>query len=512
MTKSRSESVAQTERALLGSILLVNTLWPKVAVLSVEDFCLDSHRRIFRQMAAMFEDRLPVDLVTLTDRLVRLHQIESCGDATYIASLIELTVPENVSAYVRSIRTAAVERRVAQQIELLASTSELGLLDRSASLRAQCQRLIDSLDAVQFDDSCIHATTDVLNIFSIEVPDVDFIVRDILPRGNVVLVTGDPGCGKSFFMLRMGVSIAMGTEFLGCACEATPVLIIDKENPIQLQRQRLRILAGGPVPGLKIWGGWLPDPPPMLDDARLLRIARQERPVIVFDSLVRFHDVDENSASEMRHVMAHVRRLAVAGATVILLHHKPKSDESLYRGSSDILAAVDMAFILEMEKPGRLRFRCFKSRLSEERTFTIRANFAEGQFEMTDSTPVIQYRNAVEILQSIIANSPGSTTSQITAQAGIRKCRVVEVLQANEGIYWRTERGQKNATLYFPIRCVPAPVPDDGTGNRSQEKFRNRSATCSHSTEHVGTAPVVPRISTPTGGMREQVTPNAPAA
>jgi hypothetical protein len=49
----------------------------------------------------------------------------------------------------------------------------------------------------------------------------------------------------------------------------------------------------------------------MLGDPRLLKFARLGC-LIIFDSLIRF----QNSASEMRIVMGHLRSLAAAGATV----------------------------------------------------------------------------------------------------------------------------------------------------------------------------------------------------
>src|SRR2546422_11392238 len=110
MMTSHFDAIAQTERALLGSVVLSNSLWQQTSAVSVEDFCLDSHRRIYGRMAAMFEDHRPVDLVTVTTELAQLHQLESCGGAGYMASLIEHALPENVAAYVRSVRKAAVER------------------------------------------------------------------------------------------------------------------------------------------------------------------------------------------------------------------------------------------------------------------------------------------------------------------------------------------------------------------------------------------------------------------
>ena len=129
----------------------------------------------------------------------------------------------------------------------------------------------------------------------------------------------------------------------------------------------------------------------MLGDGRLLKMASADKPLIVFDSLIRFHEADENDASEMCTVMAHARALAAAGATVLILHHKPKSQEVRYRGSSDILAGVDMAYTLEADQ-GQLKLNRFKNRFGAERLFTIAADFAAGKFTLTDSGAAFERR------------------------------------------------------------------------------------------------------------------------
>ena len=64
--------------------------------------------------------------------------------------------------------------------------------------------------------------------------------------------------------------------------------------------------------------------------------------------------------------MRQFRRLANLGATVIVLHHTGKAETSKqYRGSSDIKAAVDTAYLLEKvpgesESLGKLSLTCFK--------------------------------------------------------------------------------------------------------------------------------------------------------
>ena len=57
----------------------------------------------------------------------------------------------------------------------------------------------------------------------------------------------------------------------------------------------------------------VPDQPPQIEDPRLLDFAGSGQ-LIIFDSLIRFHGSDENSAKEMSKIMGHLRALTVAGA------------------------------------------------------------------------------------------------------------------------------------------------------------------------------------------------------
>src|SRR5436309_1513251 len=101
---SPSSSAVPSEKALLGSVLLCNHLWQETSGLTVADFLLDSHRRIYSRMVALFEDRRAVDLVTLTEDLAQSNQLDTCGRPGYLASLIDDATPENIPSYVRSVR------------------------------------------------------------------------------------------------------------------------------------------------------------------------------------------------------------------------------------------------------------------------------------------------------------------------------------------------------------------------------------------------------------------------
>ena len=67
------------ERTILGAILLDNAAHAEAAEkLAEDDFSLDSHRRIFLRMTELMNASRAVDIVTLSNELARMKEIETC--------------------------------------------------------------------------------------------------------------------------------------------------------------------------------------------------------------------------------------------------------------------------------------------------------------------------------------------------------------------------------------------------------------------------------------------------
>jgi len=197
--------------------------------------------------------------------------------------------------------------------------------------------------------------------------EIEWLIEDMIPLKAITLLTAEAGTGKTWVAQAIAGAVAHGRPFLGREVKQRPVLYLDGENPLALVLSRLNDLNIDATDALGIWGGWHSSEPPGPDDDRLLKFAKEHQPLIIFDSLVFFHTGDEQSATETRAFMNFFRKLAYAGATILVLHHTGKGRSSKrYRGSSDIEASVDMAYHLEGTRKGgpldRLRMTCFKSR------------------------------------------------------------------------------------------------------------------------------------------------------
>jgi replicative DNA helicase len=102
------------ERSILGAILLDNhALNAAIENLKPEDFFLEQHRRVFNQMIALGENQQAIDLVTLTESLHRVGELESSGGAPYLASLADgMPRVSNVEHYARIVREKALLRNL----------------------------------------------------------------------------------------------------------------------------------------------------------------------------------------------------------------------------------------------------------------------------------------------------------------------------------------------------------------------------------------------------------------
>src|SRR3989339_1501989 len=78
------------ERSVLGSILI-----DKDAIVQISDFLApeffysDKHADIYSAMISLYEDREPIDLVTLPQRLKERNSLTEIGGVAYLSKLVE---------------------------------------------------------------------------------------------------------------------------------------------------------------------------------------------------------------------------------------------------------------------------------------------------------------------------------------------------------------------------------------------------------------------------------------
>ena len=106
-------SSVQTERAILGSLIVDNKLFYETLGLFETHFYVEAHGIIYRSIKQMLQEGYQVDLVTLTETLRRRKELEFVGGTEYLSSLTEgLPQRPSLSSYCAIVREKCHLREV----------------------------------------------------------------------------------------------------------------------------------------------------------------------------------------------------------------------------------------------------------------------------------------------------------------------------------------------------------------------------------------------------------------
>lgn len=224
-------------------------------------------------------------------------------------------------------------------------------------------------------------------------PPVQWLVDRMICKGDIHLLIGEPGIGKSWITMDLCLAVAgLRDEFLGRhVSEHGRVLYLDEENPEDLIYSRMHKLGMDDRVANNI--RYLNNVGIRLDkqaDDVIEEALEYEPSLIILDSLTRFHTEDENHAGSMAGLFHNaIKPLArETGAAVVLIHHANKTDSnSSYkrsRGSGDIPASVDAGYDVREVGEGSLAVANFKSRRTAQGDsfYVAITDIADGKVEL----------------------------------------------------------------------------------------------------------------------------------
>ena len=106
----------EAEQSILGALLIDrNSLSEVSGKLKPEDFYLEKHKEIYEAIISLYEDSLPVDIVTVSDALSCRGTLEKVGNLDYIAQLANsIPTTANVMHYVNIVQDKALLKKLIQ--------------------------------------------------------------------------------------------------------------------------------------------------------------------------------------------------------------------------------------------------------------------------------------------------------------------------------------------------------------------------------------------------------------
>lgn len=255
----------EAERCVIGGVLIDSDAINKILeFLSADDFYREAHKIIFDAIISLYRKSEPADLVTVTNELRNLGNLEAAGGASYLSTLVDsIPTAANIVHYGKIVHEKAILRRLIQGATEIV---EIGYDDQSVGVDTfldRAEQIIFEIAQRKFRPSFFAVKDIVKDSFkTIEelyerkevvtgVP-TGFIELDKITSGlqssDLLIVAGRPSMGKTAFALNI-VSYAAMEAQVPCAVFS---LEMSKEQLVQ----RL-LCAEASVNAQKLRGGFL---------------------------------------------------------------------------------------------------------------------------------------------------------------------------------------------------------------------------------------------------------------
>ncbi len=259
----------EAEQSVLGGLLINGDAFDKVAdIIKESDFYRYDHRLIFRLISELIENQIPVDLLTLKDRIANQELLADIGGFVYLTKLAGDTASvANIKAYAEIIREKSIlrklievgnniaesgyqtEGRSSKEIVDHAETSVLGIADESLNSQNGFVNITSCLKEAIDRISILYSSDKSITGLSTGFEQLDNLTSG-LQKSDLIIIAGRPSMGKTSFAMNIASTVAVEAD--------APVAIFSLEMPGEQIAMRM-LSSMGRVELAKIRSGDLKD-------------------------------------------------------------------------------------------------------------------------------------------------------------------------------------------------------------------------------------------------------------
>jgi replicative DNA helicase len=215
------------ERTIIGACLVdEQALNDAIEFVEVDDFYLDSHRKVFRVILDISETGNPVDLSLVAEELTRRKELKAIGGVPYLASLSEgLPRKLNVESYCRIVKQKSVLRGLlsvcqigttrayddAENPQAILEDLEQHILELSEGQQSKgFESILDSVKKAGGIEAYISKTFDpqALTGLSMGFTDVDRMTGGMQPK-ELTILAARPSMGKTAGALCVAINVVL---------------------------------------------------------------------------------------------------------------------------------------------------------------------------------------------------------------------------------------------------------------------------------------------------------------
>lgn len=215
----------EAEVSTLGSLMLdKDAIFKIVDSLSAKDFYKSAHREIYEAMLDLYNQREPIDVLSVTSRLREKEKLEEVGGSSYLATLVN-SVPTatNVDHYASMVKKKRLLRdlieasqhiaqlgyKEAEDVEQLIDEAEQRIFGIAKdSLKQEFILVREILDDAWERIDRLHKGDGALRGVSTGFADLDAYLAG-LQKSDLVVLAARPSLGKTSLALNIARNVAL---------------------------------------------------------------------------------------------------------------------------------------------------------------------------------------------------------------------------------------------------------------------------------------------------------------
>lgn len=284
----------EAEQAVLGAILIDKDAIISVSQLIASDNFYDTrHQQIYDAMNSLYEERKPIDLLTLTDILKKRKHYEKVGGSTYLSSLTNVVPTAANSEYYAGIIREKYVRRSLIQISGEISEGAFSEEKEANEILSSSEQQIFKISQEHVRQGFIHIKETLSESFDrleelqksgagIRGIETGFTDLDNLLSGlqasNLIILAARPGQGKTAFAINIAQHVAInnkqpvGVFSLEMSKEELVDRLLVSQSDIDAWKLKTGRLAEDDYDKLSVAMGQLAEAPIFIDDTPGLSI------------------------------------------------------------------------------------------------------------------------------------------------------------------------------------------------------------------------------------------------
>jgi len=257
----------EAEQSVLGGLMLDNRAFESVSErLQPEDFFRHQHRHIYSVICKLAEQEKPFDVLTLSDELKDIEELENAGGLNYLSDLVDGTPSAaNITAYADIVKEKALLRTLAEAATDIADSAynNMGVdpLDMISDAEKRIAEVAEgggkkgagpehvnpimsrTLEKIEelfgMEDGLTGLTTGFENLDE---------RTNGFQTADLVIIAGRPSMGKTTFAMNLCENALLGSDL--------PVLVFSLEMPKEAILMRMYSSVGR-IPSGKLRSGKL---------------------------------------------------------------------------------------------------------------------------------------------------------------------------------------------------------------------------------------------------------------